>query len=245
MGSQYAGKDAVLPQLTVLSRDYQDIMVANLENETKDLLQRASHALADGQIIAHPTETVFGLAVDPFNPTALHQLLQLKGRDANKGFILLIPDGYWLNRLVEPPSPLAKRLIHHFWPGPLTLVLPARPGLPMAVTGGSDLLAVRHSSSPLVEALLRIWQKPLVSTSANPTGQPPARSAAEVQQYWSTTVTIILTGPGSTDTQPSTLLQVVADRARLLREGSLTVAHIQTKVPEILEKLENRHPTHR
>ncbi|MEO5349655.1 MAG: L-threonylcarbamoyladenylate synthase [Magnetococcus sp. YQC-3] len=228
--------------MTVLSEDCQKIMVANLENEAEDLLQRASRALADGQIIAHPTETVFGLAVDPFNPRALQHLLQLKGRAANKGFILLIPDEYWLNSLVEPPSPLAKRLIHHFWPGPLTLLLPARPGLPITVTGGSGLLAVRHSSSPLVAALLRLWQKPLVSTSANPTGHPPARSATEVQQYWRTAVAVILTGPGSTDSQPSTLLQVVADRVRLLREGSLTMAQLQTKIPEILDKLENEHP---
>ena len=213
-------------------------MVANLENGAGDLLQRAAHALANGQIIAHPTETVFGLAADPFNPSALHHLLQLKGRAASKGFILLIPDRCWLDQLVETPSPLAERLMHHFWPGPLTLVLPARPGLPVAVTGGSDWVAVRHSSSPLVKTLLRTWQKPLVSTSANPTGKPPACSAAEVQQYWNRAVAIILTGAESTETRPSTLLQVVADRVRLLREGALTMAQLQAKVPEIMNYLE-------
>ncbi|MBF0460345.1 MAG: threonylcarbamoyl-AMP synthase [Magnetococcales bacterium] len=184
-------------------------------------VQRAVLALAAGQVIAHPTETVFGLAADPFHPVAVQHLLCLKGRLASKGFIVLIPDRQGLDRLILPPVPLARRLMDHFWPGPLTLVLPARPDLPAEVTGGGGWLAVRQSSSPLVAALLHAWQGPLISTSANPTGQPPARSAVEVHRHWGAAIAVVLAGATPVEAQPSTLLQVEGERVQLLRAGAV------------------------
>lgn len=184
--------------------------------------QQACDALAAGHVIAHPTETVFGLAADPFHPTALHRLLQLKGRTTSKGLIVLIPDPGWLDRLVLPPSPLAQRLMARFWPGPLTLVLPARADLPAAVTGESRFVAVRHSSSPLVRTLFQHWHGLLVSTSANRTGQPPACSASTVYQQWGDAIAVILAGETPPHALPSTLLQVEGNRLHLLREGAIS-----------------------
>ncbi len=216
-------------------------MDAKPEKISLDPLHHACQALSAGQIIAHPTETVFGLAVDPWQPTALHHLLQLKGRTAIKGFILLIPDRQALEQLVLPPPPLARILMDHFWPGPLTLVLPARPGLPLAVTGDSGWVAVRHSSSPVVQALLRLWQRPLVSTSANSTGQPPARSATAVRQLWGHAIPIVLEGETPPEAQPSTLLRVEGDRIHLLRAGAITSAQWQAVLSGIERAHHSRH----
>ncbi|MEO5340621.1 MAG: L-threonylcarbamoyladenylate synthase [Magnetococcus sp. MYC-9] len=208
-------------------------MVRTLSADGDDPLLRASLALAAGQVIAHPTETVFGLAVDPFHPAAMARLLELKGGGARKGFILLIPDPSWLPRLITPPAPLARTLMERFWPGPLTLVLPARSGLPVPVTGGSGWVALRHSSSPLVAGLMRLWQKPLASTSANPGGQPTACSAAAVRRQWGGRIAVVLEGEVATEAQPSTLLQVADDRVYLLREGALALAYLQATLPEL------------
>ncbi|MBF0401532.1 MAG: threonylcarbamoyl-AMP synthase [Magnetococcales bacterium] len=198
-----------------------------------DSLQRVCRALAAGQVIAHPTETLFGLAVDPFHAAAVQSLLQLKGRQVSKGFILLIPDSGWLERLSRPPSLLAQRLMACFWPGPLTLALPARPELPVEITGGSGFVAVRHSSSPLVAALLGCWRGVLVSTSANLAGQPPALSAAAVARQWGDGVAVILAGEVSAQARPSTVLRLDDERVSLLREGALSLAQIRAMVPEL------------
>lgn len=214
----------------------------------------AAQALAAGQVIAHPTETIFGLAADPFNPVAMERLLSVKGRSASKGFIVLIPNQRWLARLTrdgvvvtrrmgmgrmgtdkteEPSLPLAQKLMAHFWPGPLTLVLPACPGLPAVVTGSRDLVALRHSSSPLVMALLDSWQKPIVSTSANATGQTTARCAEEVRQQWGAAVSVVLEGETATHARPSTILRVEGRYGHLLRAGAISATQLRATFPEM------------
>ena len=212
-----------------------------MNNEYGDLLRlvpskvmdAVMDALATGQVIAHPTETVFGLAADPFNPAAIKRLLLLKGRSSAKGFILLIPDRTWLERLILPPSPLAQKLMAHFWPGPLTLVLPARSNLSAEVTGSSGFVAVRHSPSPLIMELLHAWQKPLASTSANLADQRPLCCTADVRQQWGDAIAIVLDGHSQPGAIPSTLLHVEAGRARLLRTGAVSIAQLQDALPEL------------
>lgn len=208
-------------------------MDVDLENASCTPWRRACHALTMGRVIAHPTETLFGLAADPFNPVAVQHLLRLKGREVGKGFILLVPDQEGVLSLIQPPSPLAQRLMSVFWPGPLTLVLPARSGLPAVVTGDSGFVAVRHSSSPLVEQLMQCWQKPLISTSANPAGHAPACSAEEVRRYWGEAVAVVLEGSTAKEALPSTVLQVEPEGTRMLREGVISMAALQAKIPEI------------
>ncbi len=202
-------------------------------------LQRAAALLEAGAIIAHPTETLYGLAVNPFDAGALERLSRLKrrspGQAARKGFILLVSGVDQLQSLLLPPPPLAQRLIKKFWPGPLTLVLPARPGLPAPLTGGGDHLAVRHSPAPLVRELLAVWKNPLVSTSANVSGQPPLNSGRAVHRQWGRAVSLVLEDPRRGDiganAPPSTVLRVAGDRARLLRHGALSRQALLTVIP--------------
>ncbi|MBF0625764.1 MAG: threonylcarbamoyl-AMP synthase [Magnetococcales bacterium] len=207
-------------------------MVKRAETAGADI-GMAVTALSQGRVVAYPTETVYGLGVDPGNETALERLLILKGRSGRQGLIVLVAEASQLDALVQPPSALALALMERFWPGPLTLVLPARPGLSPRLTGTGDCLAVRRSPAPQVAALLAAWGRPLVSTSANPHGRPPARDSAQVLDYWPEGLAVVpgVCPPG---TRPSTLVRVTGDRAELLRSGALAKEVLVAVVPGLV-----------
>lgn len=144
-------------------------------------LQRAAHVLGEGGIVAYPTEAVFGLGCDPLNPAAVHRLLALKQRPASKGLILIAADQAQLRPFIRDLPRAAQQRVDSSWPGPATWVCPARPATPAWLTGQYDSLAVRVTAHPLAAALCRAFGGPIVSTSANTSGHPPARSALQVR----------------------------------------------------------------
>ena len=198
---------------------------------TPQNIQRATEQIKNGGLIAYPTETVYGLGADPYRREAMQKIFIAKGREETKGIILLIRGAADLATLVRAISPTAQTLIRAFWPGPLTLVFRARPDLPPALLGGRDTIALRHSSSPIAAQLLTALGGPLTSTSANRSNTPPARSAYEVQNALGDHLDLILDGGPSVSTTPSTLVDVSADRAILLREGVVSVSELRTCIP--------------
>ncbi|MBF0605777.1 MAG: threonylcarbamoyl-AMP synthase [Nitrospirae bacterium] len=194
-------------------------------------LADACRVLHDGGVVAHPTETVYGLGVDPFQPQALERLLALKGRDAAKGFILLIRNTTDLDRVADMPSPYAQRLMHHFWPGPLTLLLPARKGLSGYVTGGRSTVAVRYSSSRHVAMLLEAWGQPLVSTSANYAGDPPLRDGGAVADRFGSRVHCIIPGCCQPGALPTTIVGFDDHGPKIVRQGALTARMLACVLP--------------
>ncbi|MDP5032676.1 MAG: Sua5/YciO/YrdC/YwlC family protein [Paraglaciecola sp.] len=146
-----------------------------------------------GQIFAYPTEAVFGLGCDPDNESAVMALLKLKQRDIAKGLILVANDYQQLLPYVEDKAipERNKQEIFTSWPGPNTWLLPAKLTAPIWVTGGSELIAVRVSAHPLVKELCELFQKPMISTSANVSGLPAAMSTNEVVEQFASQVTII------------------------------------------------------
>lgn len=141
-------------------------------------LARAVAALRRGGVVACPTEAVWGLGCDPFDQAAVSRLLAIKRRDVAKGLILVAADAAQLDGLVDwmalPGENRASVLAS--WPGPHTWVLPALPAVPRWITGDHDSVAIRVSAHPLLAALCRGFGSPLVSTSANAAGEPPART---------------------------------------------------------------------
>lgn len=140
-------------------------------------LPEAAHLLHAGGLIAYPTEAVWGLGCDPFNPGAVARLLALKQRPLDKGLILIAATLEQLLPLLRweaVPAALQSE-IRTDWPGPFTWVIPCRPDVPTGLRGAHDSLAVRVSAHPVANALCRAFGGPLVSTSANRTGQEPAR----------------------------------------------------------------------
>ncbi|WP_392587681.1 L-threonylcarbamoyladenylate synthase type 1 TsaC [Serratia ureilytica] len=143
-------------------------------------------ALHQQQVIAYPTEAVFGLGCDPDSEQAVNALLALKQRPWEKGLILIAADYAQLKPYIDDSALSEQQRTTMFasWPGPVTWVLPARPETPRLLTGRFSSLAVRVSDHPLVQQLCRQYGKPLVSTSANLSGLEPCRSADEVMRQF-------------------------------------------------------------
>lgn len=143
-------------------------------------------ALKNNNVIAYPTEAVFGVGCDPDSELAVSRLLELKQRPVDKGLILIAADFEQLKAYVDESvlSVAQREAVFSRWPGPVTFVFPALPSTPRWLTGRFDSLAVRVTAHPLVKALCLEYGKPLVSTSANLTGLPPCRTAEEVLQQF-------------------------------------------------------------
>lgn len=157
-------------------------------------LRLAARLLRGGGIVAYPTEGVYGLGCDPLNPLAVQRVLQLKGRSARKGLILIAADYAQVRPFLRPPGKQLSRRLRDDWPGPVTWVLPAAAAVPGWLTGGRDTLAVRVTSHLLAAALCRAFGRALVSTSANRSGGRPARSALDVRRLFGDAVDLILHG---------------------------------------------------
>ncbi|MDH2899162.1 L-threonylcarbamoyladenylate synthase type 1 TsaC [Rahnella variigena] len=140
-------------------------------------------ALREQQVVAYPTEAVFGLGCDPDSEQAVDALLALKKRPKDKGLILIADNYQQLLPYIDDSSLTEQQLAHicSFWPGPVTWVMPAKPSTPEWLTGRFTSLAVRVTDHPLVKELCQKFGKPLVSTSANLNGEPPCRLPAEVR----------------------------------------------------------------
>jgi L-threonylcarbamoyladenylate synthase len=179
---------------------------------------RAVDALQGGGLVVFPTETFYGLAADPWQPKALGRLLELKGRPAQHPLPLILPDREGVARLAAIPA-RARVLMDTHWPGPLTLVLPALPGLPGPVVGPLGV-GVRLSSHPVAAELARRFGGPLTATSANQSGEPPpTRAEAAVGP-----VECVLAAGELPGGLPSTVVAVAADgQPTLLRAGACHV----------------------
>ncbi|WP_260294569.1 L-threonylcarbamoyladenylate synthase [Sedimenticola hydrogenitrophicus] len=168
-------------------------------------LREAARCFRRGGLIAYPTEAVYGLGCDPLNESAMEALLALKQRPAEKGVILIAADFEQLRPFVKPLADPLMQPILASWPGPHTWLLPAADWLPFWLTGVHSSLAVRVTALPLAAALCRACDSPIVSTSANRSGQHPARSALQVRLRLGSRVDCLLHAPLGGSRAPSTI----------------------------------------
>lgn len=188
-------------------------------------IERAAAAIRDGEVVAIPTDTVYGLAADPFQPRAVERILRLKGRPEWKPILLLVESRRQVEALVARLPPAFERVAARYWPGPLTIVLPAAPSLGRWITAGTDTVAVRLPGSALTREIIRAARVPLTGTSANPSGRPPAQSAAQVREAFPAGLALILDGGPARSSAASTLLDLTGE-PRVLREGALPAAEV-------------------
>ena len=193
--------------------------------EGEKALKAAVKALEEGLVVAIPTETFYGLAVDYLNEKALKRLFSLKRRPEGKPVLLLLGDKEQVEEVVFKISPLARKLMDHFWPGPLTLVLPARSHLSPLLTAHTGKVAVRLSSHEFPSRLARTLGRPITGTSANLSGMPPARSVDEILAQLPE-VDLIIDGGTLPASLPSTIVDVGPEGPRLLREGKIPWSEI-------------------
>ena len=175
-------------------------------------LRSAVRVLAQGGVIAGPTEAVWGLTCDPGNPDAVARLLDLKQRPVSKGLILVAADMDQLEPLLSPLTDSQRNKLALSWPGPTTWLLPHHHCIPAWVHGEHDTIAVRVSAHPGMSALCRAWGGPLISTSANPAGSRPATAAFQVRRYFNRQLDYIFPGALGGATRPSVIRDLLTDR---------------------------------
>lgn len=174
-------------------------MNANLQ------LAETVEALRRGGVIAYPTEAVWGLGCDPFHRAALTRLLALKQRDPAKGVILVAADMDQFAPWLEGLSEQQLDTLAASWPGPNTWLVPDNGHTPALVRGDHDRVALRVSDHPGVQTLCRAFGGPLVSTSANHAGEPPAMSEAQIRQFFADELDAIVPGELGGNPRPSTI----------------------------------------
>ncbi|MDO8860069.1 Sua5/YciO/YrdC/YwlC family protein [Haliea sp. E1-2-M8] len=175
-------------------------------------LRAAVHALAEGGVIACPTEAVWGLSCDPDNPDAVTRLLYLKQRPVEKGLILVAADIDQLAPLLEGLTEVQRSKLALSWPGPSTWLVPHHDRVPPWIHGGNTKVAVRVSAHKLVAALCRAWGGALVSTSANPAGSQPATAQFQVQRYFHGQLDAVLPGALGGASRPTIIRDLLTDQ---------------------------------
>ena len=184
-------------------------------------IRRAADAIRSGGVIAYPTETVYGLGADPYDSQAVERVFEIKERERHKPVILLVRGEGDVRSLVTEVPTAAVDLMRGFWPGPLTLVFLAEPGLPARLLAGGQTIALRVSPNAVVKELLEAVGGPITSTSANRSGEPPARSGMEAADRVGDLVDLVLDGGTSVDDRPSTVVDVSEAEVKVLREGRI------------------------
>ncbi len=182
-------------------------------------LAAAVAGIAGGGVVGFPTETFYGLAADPRSERAVARLFELKGRVASQSIGLVAADLAQVERIADLPAN-ARRLARVFWPGPLTLVVPARVPLAGAVRSGRGLVGVRVSSHPVARGLAAAFGHPLTATSANRSGEPPAETAEVVARLFPALSVLVDGGPAAGGA-PSTVVEVTDGGIALLRAGAV------------------------
>ncbi len=195
-----------------------------------DVVARAARALRAGQVVAIPTDTVYGLAAAIDKPDAIDRLYAIKGRPDEKAIPVLISDPEHVRRLSPRLTATAVRLARSFWPGALTLVLPALPDLPRGVTDvtddGMQTVAIRVPDSALARAIIAAAGGALAVTSANRSGAAPAVEAREVEGFELDEHLLVIDGGRAPGGVPSTIVLATSEQPEILRQGAISASAI-------------------
>ncbi len=207
------------------------VQIPPAERPDPELLRQGAALLALGELVAFPTETVYGLGGNALNPHAVEAIFAAKGRPGDNPLIVHVADVATLNQ-VAAVTPLAERLMAAFWPGPLTLVLPKKPAVPDCVTAGRDTVAVRFPSHPVASLLIQMAGVPVAAPSANLSGKPSPTTGAHVWHDLRGKVAMVIhSGPANVGLE-STVLDVTGEVPVVLRPGGVTLEMIRRIAPQ-------------
>lgn len=184
----------------------------------EEAIKKAAKLIKVGRILAYPTETFYGLAVNALDEEAVKRLFKIKKRPVNRPISIIIPDISWLRRLTKGEA-FAKELIEKCWPGPLTIVFKASDILPKNLIAKTDKIGIRISSHPLAQRLTQLANVPITATSANLSDTPPPTSLEEVSLEIKKNIYAILDGGPTKGGLPSTVIDVTVRPPLVLRKG--------------------------
>lgn len=185
------------------------------------VLEAVSRAVEAGEVLLYPTDTVYGFGCHGLCEPALERILQLKRRTADKGLLLLIPDLKTAERLSSRLPRKFQRLAAQLWPGPVTFLVPAAPTLPAPITGNQGKVGLRYPSLPFLRLWLERLAAPIVSTSANLSGQPAPESRSRLEALFGPGVDLFLDAGTLPESAPSTVLDLCSDTPRIVRKGAM------------------------
>ena len=201
------------------------ILETSAETPDQTAIQRAAEAVRRGKVVAIPTDTLYVLAADPFNLNAVASVFQAKGRELHRSLPILVNS---LQMAEDFSVHLTSRfylLARRFWPGPLTIIVPASAKLPLRVTGHTGRLAVRHSAAAIPNQLIEALDMPLIATSANVSGQPTCQSGFQVLGTMDGRIDLLLDA-GTVNGPGATTVDITEPEWKVIKEGAVSRAEI-------------------
>jgi tRNA threonylcarbamoyl adenosine modification protein (Sua5/YciO/YrdC/YwlC family) len=204
-----------------------EIVQVSAESPSADLLKYAAEKLTHGEVVAIPTDTVYGLAADPFNLSAVEEIFKVKGRPEERALPILVNSLDQAMLLAREVPRNFLRLAERFWPGALTLVVDASHRLPLKVTANTGRIALRWPRSEVVGRLIEEFDGPLTGTSANLSGSPACTSAEQVYAQLGDRLNLIVDAGEARAGVPSTIVELHADTWKILREGAISRSEIE------------------
>lgn len=196
-------------------------------------IKHAAHLLLEGELVAFPTDTVYGVAGDALQHFAVRQIFEAKQRPRDKALPVFITQIDDLNQVARSVPNAAWPFLRQFWPGALTVVLHKSPNLPPELTAGQDTVAVRLPDHPVCHDLVARVGHPLAVTSANLSGRPSPTTAQEVAAQLGGRIALILDGGPTPTPHPSSIVDLSVSPPRLLREGDVTLAALREYLPDL------------
>ena len=205
-----------------------EILQIHNRSPERSRIVRAAELVRQGQVIAIPTDTFYGLAANPFDPSAVQKIFAIKKRPESQPLLLLVDSLEMAADLLSAPPIEFYRLAERFWPGPLTIVAEASPKLPPPVTAHTGRIGLRLPSVPIPVALIQAAGCPLTATSANVTGEKECTTAQQVNDCLGSQLPLIVDGGASLAAKPSTVLDLHPNSWEILREGTVSEKEIKT-----------------
>ncbi len=197
-----------------------DLIEIDPEAPQRESLERAAAAVRGGKVVAIPTDALYTLVADPFNLRAVAQVFHAKGREPHRSLPILVSDMLMAEELAAELSNRFYLLARRFWPGPLTIIVPASAKVPLKVTGNTGRLALRHPRSKTANELVAMLNQPLIATSANISGRPTCRSGIDVFGMMDGRVDLVLDA-GPCAGQGATTIDITEPAWRLIKHGAI------------------------
>ncbi len=212
-----------------------NLIKVNSRKPDRKAILKAAEIIKDGGLVVFPTETLYGLGANAFDPRAVSKIFRVKGRSEQKPLIILIARKEDLRGVACDIPPLTWKLVKKFWPGPLTLVLKKKKIIPKEVSAGSNTIAVRLSPHPVARALVSAAGVPITAPSANLSGKRPHHTiAGALKELGNKKEINLFLDAGKTPIgKPSTLVDLTKNPPRILREGSITKKQLKKVIGRI------------
>ena len=205
-----------------------------LPADDPEAIRRARRLLQAGEVVAFPTDTVYGVGAHAFQSEAVAALYGVKGRPEEKAIPILVAQMEDVERVARAVPPAAWRLAERFWPGGLTIVLPRAAKVPDSVTAGGDTVAVRCPAHPVPLALMNALGAPLAATSANLSGQPSPATARQVIEQLAGRLPLIIDGGECSGGVASSVVDLSVSPPRLLRAGAVSAEELRAFLPDLV-----------